>query len=73
MVKNHLSRLNAPKSWPIQRKGIKFIVRPSAGAHNMRECIPLNLVLKGLLKYSRTTKETKSVLNAGNVLINGKV
>ena len=73
MVKNHLSRLNAPKSWPIKRKGIKFIVRPSAGAHNMRECIPLSLVLKELLKYSRTTKETKSILNQGSILVNGKV
>ncbi|MBT4174935.1 30S ribosomal protein S4e [archaeon] len=73
MVKNHLSRLNAPKSWPIRRKGIKFIAKPSPGPHSMRECIPLNLVVKELLKLGRTNKEVKNILNAKNVLINGIV
>tara|TARA_Y100000310_G_scaffold330946_1_gene403610 strand:- start:1086 stop:1787 length:702 start_codon:yes stop_codon:yes gene_type:complete len=73
MVKNHLSRLNAPKSWPIRRKGIKFIAKPSPGPHSMRECIPLNLVVKELLKLGRTNKEIKTILNTRNVLVNGIV
>lgn len=73
MVKNHLSRLNAPKSWPIIRKGIKFIAKPSPGPHKLRESIGLGLVVKELLKLGRTTREVKCILNAKNILINGVV
>ena len=73
MVRNHLSRLNAPKSWPVRRKGIKFIKRPSPGAHPLRKCIPLSLVLISLLKIVRTNKEVKRVLHERNILINGVV
>ncbi len=73
MVKNHLSRLDAPKSWPIRRKGIKFIAKPSAGPHSLRECIPLNLVVKELLNLGRTNKEIKTILNNKNILVNGIV
>tara|TARA_Y100000310_G_C20664689_1_gene806794 strand:+ start:1411 stop:2112 length:702 start_codon:yes stop_codon:yes gene_type:complete len=73
MVKNHLSRLNAPKSWPIRRKGIKFIAKPSPGPYRMRECIGLGLAVKELLRLARTTKEIKSVLNEKNILVNGVV
>jgi small subunit ribosomal protein S4e len=73
MVKNHLSRLNAPKSWPIKRKGIKFITRPGAGAHCLDEGISLSLVIKELMKYAKTLKEVKKILNDGKILVNGKV
>jgi len=72
MVKNHLTRLTAPKSWPIRRKGIKFITKPSAGAYTLEECIPLNLVLKNLLKYAKTSREVKKILNEGKIIVNGK-
>ena len=73
MVKRHLSRLNAPKSWPIKRKGIKFIRKPSPGAHSLRQCISLNLVIKNMLKYAKTSKEIKKILHERKILINGKV
>ena len=56
MVKNHLTRLTAPKSWPIRRKGIKFIIRPQAGAHSLKNGISLSLVVRELLKYAKTKK-----------------
>jgi small subunit ribosomal protein S4e len=73
MPVNHLSRLNAPKSWPIRRKGIKFIKRPNAGAHTLRTSITLSLVLTSVLKYVRIGKEVRKVLHEGNVLVNGKI
>ncbi len=73
MVKNHLSRLNAPKSWSMKRKGIKFITRPNSGLHSLRESMPLSLILTNLLKYARTRKEVKKILNEKKVIINGKV
>ncbi|MBI5797557.1 30S ribosomal protein S4e [Candidatus Woesearchaeota archaeon] len=73
MVKNHLSRLNAPKSWPLKRKGIKFVTRPSAGPHSLKESTSLSLVLTNILKYARTRKEVKKILNDGKILVNGKL
>ena len=73
MVKNHLSRLTAPVSWGVKRKGIKFITRPHAGAHNLRESIPLSLVITDLLKFARIRRETKKILNEGKIFVNGKV
>src|SRR3989344_3107655 len=67
MVKNHLSRLTAPVSWGVKRKGIKFITRPHAGAHNLRESIPLSLVITDLLKFARIRRETKKILNEGKI------
>lgn len=65
----HLLRLNTPKRWPIRRKGIKYIARPVPGPHKLKECITLNIVLKDLLKYAKTTREVKKILNEGKVLI----
>ena len=73
MVKNHLSRLTSPVSWPNSRKGVKFILRPDAGAHSLRESMSLDLVLRSLLKYVRTAKEVRKVLHESNVVVNGKV
>ena len=73
MVKNHLTRLAAPKTWPIKRKGIKFITRPNPGAYTLREGISLNLVMERLLKYAKTSRESKKILNSGKIFINGKI
>jgi len=73
MVKRHLSRLNAPKSWPIRRKGISFIARPLPGAHTLKQGITLSVVMKDILGYAKTASELKSILNQGKVLINKTV
>lgn len=68
-MKKHLKRLAAPKSWPIQRKGIKFIAKPLPGPHKLNESITLNVILKDILKFAQTTKEVKRILNQGKVLV----
>jgi len=74
MAHNHLLRLVAPKSWPMtKRKGIRFITRPRSGPHKLLESIPLNLLLKDVLNHASTTKEIKTILNKGKVLVNNKI
>lgn len=68
-MSKHISRLAAPKSWPIKRKGIKFVTKPSPGPHKLKESIPLNLILRNLLGYVETTREAKKILNSGKVLV----
>lgn len=72
MVRRHLTRLTAPQSWPIQKKGVKWITRPNPGAHGLQNCISLNLILKNILKYAKTTKEVKRILSEGKVLVDKK-
>jgi small subunit ribosomal protein S4e len=71
MVKNHLKRLNAPKTWPIRRKETVFITRPLPGK-KMTESIPLSIVFKDMLKKAQTTKEVKHILTTHQVVVNGK-
>ena len=72
MVKRHLKRLAMPRTWRIsQKKGIKFMTRPSAGKPFMYS-MSINLILKEMLGLVKTTKETKYVLRTQLVLVNGK-
>lgn len=70
MVKRHLKRLAAPKGWPIKRKEYKWIIKPNSGPHPLKKCLPLNIVIKNLLRYAKTTREVKIILNQGRILVN---
>lgn len=74
MVKRHLNRLNAPKTWPIKKKkGIRFIARPLPGAHSLKQGITLSIVVRDILNYAKTAKELKTILNSGKILVNKEV
>lgn len=73
MTKDHLKRLNAPKTWKIKRKQAKFVTRPKPGTHSFKEGMPLNLVIRDILKYGDITKEVKHILSNKAVLVDGKV
>ena len=66
----HLKRNKIPKTWPIQRKGTTFVVVPS---HNKSNGIPFLIILRDILKITKSRKEVKNILNEGKVKINGKL
>ncbi len=71
MVHNHLKRLAAPKAWVVLRKERVFITRPKPGrAFDL--AMPLNQVIKLLLKKADTKKEVRYILHHEHVLVNGK-
>lgn len=72
MVKNHIKRVAAPKTWNILRKNNKFVTRQNPGAHTLKYSISLNNLLKDLLNLTKTTKETKYVLTKQEVMVNNK-
>lgn len=72
MPKNHLKAHNAPKTWDIKRKNMVFVTRPNPGAHKIDFSMPINLVLKRMLKKATTNKEVKKILHDQEVLVNGK-
>ncbi len=72
MTKNHLKRINAPRTWSINRKEHKFTTRPNPGGMPMELGLPVNIILKDILNKSTTTKESRNILKNHEILINGK-
>ena len=72
MVKNHIKRIAAPKTWNILRKTTKFVTRQNPGPHSKKFSVSLNNLLKDMLKLAKTTKEVKYTLTKQEVLVNGK-
>ncbi|MCD4759872.1 30S ribosomal protein S4e [archaeon] len=73
MVKNHIKRIAAQNSCPIKRKITKWITKQTPGPHKTENSLPMGVLLKEMLGYSTTTKETKYILSQGKILVNGKV
>jgi small subunit ribosomal protein S4e len=71
MVKRHLKRINAPKTWKIQRKGIKFTTKVNPGGMPKALTMPVANVLKYELKVATTLKEVKHLIFNGSVFVNG--
>jgi len=65
----HLKRQKAPKKWPISRKENVFIVRPNS---NIKNGIPVLVVLRDILKITQTRKEVKKAIHQKNILLNQK-
>ena len=60
-------------SWDIKKKNNKFITRPMPGAHSFELGMPLNLIIRDLLKYAKTNREVKKILNNKEVLVDCKI
>lgn len=63
----YLKRNSIPRSWPLPKKGSRFVVVPR---HSKRNGIPLLIVLRDMLRIAENKKEVKRILNSGNVLVN---
>lgn len=65
----HLKRNKIGKSWPIPKKGTKYV---AMSTHNQTESISLIVVARDILKIVRNKKELKKIINEKQVLINQK-
>lgn len=61
--KKHLKRINAPKSWMLNKLGGTWATRPSQGPHKLRECLPLSILLKERLNYALNGRDVTLILN----------
>ncbi len=71
-MKRHLKRLAAPKTWNIGRKETKFIARPATSGHSMELSISLNVFMKEMTGFAKTTKEVKAILQNKKLLVDGR-
>ncbi|MCZ7398479.1 MAG: S4 domain-containing protein [Candidatus Methanoperedens sp.] len=67
----HQKRVAAPTSWPITRKTHHWVVGANAGSHSKGTGIPLLVVVRDMLKIANTSKEAKTIINEGNILVDG--
>ena len=65
----YLKRELAPKKWPVERKGLKYLVKPLTKIDNS---IPILILLRDILKIAQNRDEVKKAINKKNILINQK-
>ena len=70
-MSRHLKRYFTPKAWKIKRKGIKFVAKPSPGAHKIKMSLPINIILRDILNYANSNREVKFILEKRNVTVDG--
>lgn len=68
-----MKRRAAPRTWPVPRKGTKWIRRPAPGPHAQDQSIPLVIVLRDLRHLVRNEREARILVNSDAVKIDGKV
>ena len=68
----HLKRHRMPASWPVERKGIPFISKPNPGSFQAKYATSVVILLRDVLKLVQTAKEAKQVINAGEIMLNGR-
>jgi len=66
----HLTRNYAPKTWPVPRKGTKYLVVPS---HGINSTIPILIILRELMNVAQNRKEAKKILDTGNIKVNERI
>jgi small subunit ribosomal protein S4e len=69
MVKKHLKRIAAPKTWRVARKETKYIMRQSPGPHTMQYSLPLSLAIREMIKFAKSAKDAKQIINLKDVFV----
>jgi small subunit ribosomal protein S4e len=72
-VPKGLKRKPAPRFWPIHRKELFWVVKPSPGPHSLENCLPLAVVLRDVLGLAKTRKEAKTIVSKGKVHVDHEV
>jgi len=68
-----VKRQMAPTFWAIKRKESQFVVRVKPGPHPKHRAYPLGMVLRDVLKVTKTMHESEKILNEGKVKVDGVV
>lgn len=63
----HLKRKAIPKTWPVPKKGTKYLVLPSGNG------LPVLVAIRDMLKLAADKREVKKILNAKSVFVNNRL
>jgi small subunit ribosomal protein S4e len=67
-----MKRLTAPRSWPVPRKSLYWITKPSPGPHPLKRSMPILTVVRDLLGLCDTGPEAKRIIGNREIAIDGR-
>ncbi len=67
---SHWKRQSTPTSWPIERKGSTYVVKPR---FSVKEGIPILIVLRDMLKIAQNRNEVKRIIHLRQILVNERL
>ena len=70
---HHLKRSKSPKFWPILRKEAVWSVKPRPGPHPLRRAVPLGIVLRDMLGYANSMRESRKILSRRLIEVDGRI
>ena len=53
-------KINTPRSWLLSKMGGIYATRPNQGPHKLRECLPLQVILKYSILHPGTASSSHS-------------
>ena len=68
-----LKRTMSPSFWQIERKNKRFVTKPSSGSHPSKLSIPITVLIRDILKLTKTYSETKIIIRDGHVKVDSRV
>lgn len=72
-MKKHQKRLTMPRKWNLPRKVHPWAPKLLPGPHDQENSLPLGIIIRDILKLADNARETKKILGARNILVDGKV
>lgn len=60
-----------PRFWKVPKKATKWAVSPRPGPHKKFECLPLQVIVRDILKLAETGKEAKLIIRKGEISVDG--
>ncbi len=72
-LSNHIKRLAAPNTWKQPRKKYQWSVKASPGPHAVYDSIPLLVIIRDVIHLADNSKEAKSIIVSGKVLVDGRI
>jgi len=67
---SHWKRQSIPTSWPIERKGSTYVVKPR---FSVNEGVPVLIVLRDMLKIAQNRSEVKRIIHLRQILVNERL
>jgi len=67
---SHWKRQATPKSWPIERKGSTYVVKPR---FSLKSGVPILVVLRDMLKIAQNRSEVKRIIHLRQILVNERL
>ncbi len=69
----HVKRIAAPRSWPIRRKVMTYIMKQDPGPHSLSLSIPLGVLLRDMLGVVHTMREARRALHERKIKVDSVI